>query len=156
MTTRAWRPKVRDAWPASAILPGPNSIRAAVAKAKEPGSPGIFGRKVVGEFYGLARFGHHVGDRVAPCLVMDGFLVGSWCVRMTIDLVEDKPVRIVFALEDIETGDARFLNAFLGIGQRSFAKGLDAVGLYMDVNVNDQHGVGGMVPRFWVFVADFL
>lgn len=76
---------------------------------------------------------------------MRGFLVRGRSGGVPVDFHQDKTGGIVCLLADIEPGDARLSNAGGGIGDRGGFEGLDELGLYLHVNMNDQHGgVGGV------------
>ena len=90
-----------------------------------------------------AGLGHHGGDGVAPGLIMGGFLVLSGSVRVAVNLDQDEPGRLIELLDDVEPGDARFLDARAGVGEGGRAKRLDALGLDLDLDVDDEHGARG-------------
>src|SRR5438270_543219 len=66
----------------------------------------VFG-KDVGEFLARARFGHHRGHRIAPFLIMRGFLVFGGSLLAAVGLDEEKTRWIIGLLENVEPGDAR-------------------------------------------------
>jgi len=66
-------------------------------------------------------------------------LVGGCAV----DLDEDEAVGSVGLLEDVEAGDAGFEDAGAGVGESGGPEGFDALGFYVDEDVDDVHGGEG-------------
>jgi hypothetical protein len=62
------------------------------------------------------------------------------CLGGAIRFNKNETCWVVLLLTDIKTGDPRLLHAGLGIGERGGFKGVDELGLNLDVDVNDEHG----------------
>jgi hypothetical protein len=71
---------------------------------------------------------------------MGGFLVRSRRGGRPIDLDEHEAGGIVGLLDNIEAGDAGFAHAVTGILEARGLEGLDALGFYVDVDMDDEHG----------------
>ncbi|SPE50899.1 hypothetical protein SBV1_1240002 [Verrucomicrobia bacterium] len=95
--------------------------------------------KDVLEPHARARLRHHRGDSVAPDLVVLGFFVCPRRFRRLVRLDQHEAGGLILALDEIEPGNAGFLEAFSGIGQRGGFKSLKALRLDLNMNVDDQH-----------------
>jgi hypothetical protein len=60
-------------------------------------------------------------------------------VGIAIDFHEHKARRVVRLLHDIESRDARFLHAGAGISERGRLESLKVFGLYLDLDLHDEH-----------------
>lgn len=85
--------------------------------------------------HAAARLGHHRGDGIAPRRVVRGFLVCDGGSVRAVGFDEHEARGIVGLLHDIEGGDAGFLHAGAGAGERGGFEGFDAVGFDAD----DEH-----------------
>ena len=70
---------------------------------------------------------------------MRRFLVRSIGGGITIDFHKDKPRGVIGLLDDIKAGNAGFLQAGAGIGERGDFECLDAFRFHSDMNVNNEH-----------------
>ncbi len=78
---------------------------------------------------------------------MGGFLVGGWGVLGAVGFDEDEAVGGVVLLEDVEPGDAWFLEAGLGVFEGGGEEGVDGFGLHLDVDLDDKHRDGARLSR---------
>ena len=100
------------------------------------------------------RLGHHIGHGIAPLFIMCRLLVSGRVVRRSVDLDQNKAGGVVLLLDDVESGDARLLNAVACVFKLGCLERSDLVGLDMNENMNYQHnslltdcGVGSTTPR---------
>ena len=77
----------------------------------------------------------------AHCLVVRRLLVGRRGLGGAVDLDQQEPGGVVLLLEHVEPGDARLLQAVPRVLDAGGLEGLDPVGLHLDVDVDDQHGM---------------
>lgn len=77
---------------------------------------------------------------------MRGRLVLGWRVRGPVNLDEHEARRVVLLLDDVEAGDAGFLDAVAGVVERGGLEGCDAISLHVDVDVDDEHA-GNLATR---------
>lgn len=76
----------------------------------------------------------------------------GWRVGVAVDLDQHKAAWIVRLLNHVKPGDSRLLDTLPGVFQRSGDEGVNALGLDVDENVNDQHGEffhQGSSDAFW-------
>src|SRR5208283_4847909 len=78
-------------------------------------------------------------DRLAPELVMFGFLVPSRRLGVAIDFDQDETGRVGRILEAIEAGDARLLETFPRVGQGDILEGCDGLWFDLDMNMHNEH-----------------
>ena len=105
-----------------------------------PSKPPLPRPKHFTELYAAARFGHHRGNGVAPFGVVRRFLVFGRRIRGAIDLNEHEPGRIIGLLHHVEAGNAGFLRALAGVLDAGLFERLDAIRLYVHMDVDNQHG----------------
>ena len=93
------------------------------------------------KFYARSRRRHHFGYSIAPFRVMRRFFVLRRSFRCTVDLNQNETSSIVNLLHNIESRNSRFLHACLCIFNGRQPEGLDVLGLYLDMYMNNQHRV---------------
>ncbi len=71
---------------------------------------------------------------------MFSLLVSSRCVRGPVSLNENEAGRVVLLLQDVEPGNAGFLNALAGVGKCGLLERIDQVRFYPNVYVDNKHG----------------
>ena len=72
---------------------------------------------------------------------MRGFFVPGRVFRRPVDFDKNEPCGVFQMLNHIESRNARFQNTVAGIFQGCLLKFFDAVGLDMDKDVDDKHGI---------------
>jgi len=93
------------------------------------------------KFYAGSRGRHHFGYGIAPFRVMRRLFVLRRSFRCAVDLDQNETSSIVSLLHDIESRNPRFLNACLCIFNSCQPEGLNVLGLYLDMYMNNQHRV---------------
>ena len=73
---------------------------------------------------------------------MGRFPVGRMGFGRPVDLDQLETRRIVLLLEHVEAGDSRLAPAGLGVGPGGRLERFDAIGLNMNVDLEDMHSVG--------------
>ena len=66
-------------------------------------------------------------------------LVGRGRGLVAVNFDEDETRGLILLLNDVESGDAWFLHALLGVFDCGMAKSLDRSGLHVDMDMNDEH-----------------
>src|ERR1041385_2809318 len=139
VTMSARLPKEAAISPARASAPAPKIRCVAVPNSNCIGLQFVIRREDIREFHTGPRFGHHGFDSVAPDMVMRRGLMRRRSVRGAIGLDQQKARRIVLLLEDVESCNAGFFDAFFGIGEGGITKHLRVFSFNLYMNVNDKH-----------------
>ena len=85
-------------------------------------------------FHAGARLDHHIGNCVAPHSIMGGGFVCHGCLDAPVGFDEHEPGRIILLLEQVETGDAGFLEALAGVSERGLPEGFHTIRFHMHSN----------------------
>jgi hypothetical protein len=83
-----------------------------------------------------SRLGHHIGDRIAPFLIVGRLFVPGRVVGGAIYLDQDKTSRVILLLDHVESRNAGFLNAVGGVLNGCRLERIDPVGLNLYMNVD--------------------
>ena len=73
---------------------------------------------------------------------MSRLLVIGRCLGRAISFDQNETRRIITLLRDVKAGDSCFADTCLGVDERGGFEGLNALGLNVNLNVNDQHDEG--------------
>src|SRR6185369_12705740 len=68
-------------------------------------------------------------------------LMGSGCFWRSVGLDQDEARGVILLLGEVKPGDARFLQAFAGVGDGGLFERLNVLRLHPDTNVHNEHGI---------------